>query len=311
MSHVHCNLHSQLSRWFEVLLILYRYLGIKFDIESTSLAFIINHLFLPPKLPQQADSDVAGNNSALLKVCVHVAESYQHEIESLDGSGSKKSSEMKDKWEPVARMLRNFASLENYNSLDADAFKQMVLAMKTDGELWNNWLYQSRAVSMFLDVHGIWSPNWLKYIDVLALHVGAQNAGLILHQRQQHMVFQSFEASPLAAEVLKPVGKLRCSYPGPAIEVSLNKVKDNTFLSELASFLEKINRDTTLAQSTHSRGSNTVAEERDTTHPKFVTELLTGILRGIGQPATVQHFEKRLGDEVLWSGAEGDRKSVV
>ena len=139
---------------------------------------------------------------------------------------------------------------------------------------------------------------------MLALHIGAQNAGLILHQQARNMIFQSFEASPLTTEVLKSVGKLRCSFPGPAISVSLDKVRSDAFLSELASFMEKIKRDTTLAPNTHSRGSSTVSEERESPHPKFVTELLTGILRGIGQPANVQRFEKRLGDEVLWEHAK-------
>ena len=120
---------------FRFLLILYRYLGIKFDIEPASLTFIINHLFLPPKLPQQVDSGVAGHNSALLKVCVHVAESFQHKIESVDGFSSEESLRMQEKWEPVVRMLKNFASLENYNSLDAKAFKKKLLVMRTDGKM--------------------------------------------------------------------------------------------------------------------------------------------------------------------------------
>lgn len=140
---------------------------------------------------------------------------------------------------------------------------------------------------------------------MVALHIGAQNAGLILQQTANSMIFQSFEVSPLTSEVLKPIGKLRCSYPGPAISVDLTKLrlKPYRLLVELSSFLEKMKRDATLAPNKHAKGASTVAEERESAHPVFITELLTGILRGVGEPAEVVRFEKRIGDEVLWNHA--------
>jgi len=139
----------------------------------------------------------------------------------------------------------------------------------------------------------------------VALHIGAQNAGLMLQQTNNSMIFQSFEVSPLTSEVLKPIGKLRCSYPGPSISVDLRKLKLRPYrlLLELSSFLEKMKRDSTLAPNKHAKGSSTVAEERESAHPMFITELLTGILRGVGEPAEVIRFEKRIGDEVLWNHA--------
>lgn len=141
-------------------------------------------------------------------------------------------------------------------------------------------------------------------IDMLVLHIGAQNAGLILRQSQNKMVFESFEASPASANVIAGTGRLRCSYPGPAIAVDLHKVKDPTFLRELASFLEKMKRDS-LEQATpkSSKGGSKVSEERETTHPKFITEMLTGILRAIGGPADVERIQKKIADDVLWDNA--------
>jgi hypothetical protein len=140
--------------------------------------------------------------------------------------------------------------------------------------------------------------------DVLALHIGAQNAGLILRQLEDTMVFESFEASPLTEKVIQTVGKLRCSYPGPAISVSLDKVKDSAFLNELGMFLEKMNRDVLeQAAPKAAKAGSTVLEDRETQNPKFITEMLTGILRGIGSPANVQRIEKRIADDVLWDNA--------
>lgn len=140
--------------------------------------------------------------------------------------------------------------------------------------------------------------------DVLALHISAQNAGIILRQSYTQMVFESFEASPRAADVIGTKGKLLCSYPGPAIAVDLRKAKDPAFLLELSSFLEKMKTDT-LEQATpkSSKAGTEVSEERETSDPKFITEMFTGILRGIGSPALTRRIQKRIADDVLWNNA--------
>lgn len=135
--------------------LLYHYIGITFDIEPASLTFIINHLFLPPKLPQRAESEVGDHNTALLDLCVHVAEAYLEQIESWIGPSVDESWELQDMWGPVVKMLKNFQSLENHNSLDAEAFKKKVRGMKPDGKLnlkkknSSKFMYPARA----FDVH--------------------------------------------------------------------------------------------------------------------------------------------------------------
>jgi hypothetical protein len=42
---------------------------------------------------------------------------------------------------------------------------------------------------------------------------------------------------------------------------------------------------------------------KDTAHPQYITEMLTGILRGLGEPANIKRICKRIGDDVL--GGEG------
>lgn len=142
-------------------------------------------------------------------------------------------------------------------------------------------------------------------IDILALHITAQNAGLILRQSPDKMVFESFEVSPRSADVIGSKGRLLCSYPGPAIAVDLHKAKDATFLQELASFLEKMNRDVLEeAMPKSSKAGTEVVEERETTDPRFITEMLTGILRAIGDPADIDRIRKRIADDVLWENVK-------
>ncbi|KAG1719850.1 hypothetical protein EDB19DRAFT_1967474, partial [Suillus lakei] len=58
------------------------------------------------------------------------------------------------------------------------------------------------------------------------------------------------------------------------------------------------------AAATRTKAKSTVLEERDTTHPRYITELLTGILRGLGSIADVPRIRKRIGDDVLWDSAK-------
>jgi len=95
------------------------------EIGPDSLAFIINHVFLPPKLPQKSEVDAGEHHSALLRLCVRAAEEYQHLV----------SWEIQEVWEPAVRMLMNFSRLDNPNALDAAAFKKTVLGMKPGGGL--------------------------------------------------------------------------------------------------------------------------------------------------------------------------------
>ena len=91
-------------------------------------------------------------------------------------------------------------------------------------------------------------------------------------------------------------GKLICSYPGPAIEIPNGVFEEEGFLSELANFLVHMNNDLfdTASQETTVLG-------RDTSHPRYITELLTGILRSLGHPADIVRITKRVGDESEWS----------
>lgn len=130
--------------------------------------------------------------------------------------------------------------------------------------------------------------------------IHAQNAAVIACKHWNSTVFESFEVSPPAAEVMGAKGKLLCSYPGPAIAVP-NATADNpAFLEELASFLSQMDVDILDSAATSQKAQTTVVEERDTAHPKYITELLTGILRGMGQPAEVLRIQKRIADDVLW-----------
>ena len=80
--------------------------------------------------------------------------------------------------------------------------------------------------------------------------------------------------------------------------------KDSDFISELASFLHQMSSEAIDdARPTVFKAKKRVRELRDTTNPRYITQLLTGILRGIGHPAAIERIHKRIADEVHWNNA--------
>lgn len=141
--------------------------------------------------------------------------------------------------------------------------------------------------------------------DVIGVHIAAQNAGLVLTRTGDSVLFTSFEASPTSEAVTSTVGKLLISYPGPAIAVPWSTVQEPKFLASLAELVEKLTRNVLSAAAGKGvKAGETLVEERESAHPRFVTELLTGILRAVGKEVEVDRFMKRVADEVLWDNTK-------
>lgn len=140
--------------------------------------------------------------------------------------------------------------------------------------------------------------------DVLALHIRAQNAGLVVRNLGEQFSFESFELSPTTKAVMTMKGRLKRCFPGPAIAISQERMADSFFRNALVQLLTRLDVDTPLeAWPVVSKAKSQSIEVRDTVHPKFITEMLTGILRGIGQPLDVLRIHKRTRDDVLWDRA--------
>ncbi|KAF8252042.1 hypothetical protein K440DRAFT_578390 [Wilcoxina mikolae CBS 423.85] len=231
------------------------------EIPLPCLEFAINHVFLPPRLPQKADESSAEKHSVLLRLLHHSSVLFRNQL-SYDAIRNSS-------WPAAVKMLQHFGMLENTHSLSSQTFATLVRGMM-DG-------------------------------DALGIHITAQNAGLVLLRIGSNVVFTSFEASPTSDAVTETIGKLLISYPGPSIAVPWTKVSDPTFLPQLSNFVEKMKRDyIDAAAGRGSKAGETLQEERESTHPRFVSEMLTGILRGVGQEVELQRFMKRIADEVLW-----------
>jgi len=137
------------------------------------------------------------------------------------------------------------------------------------------------------------------------MHIRAQNAALVVRRLAlaDFVQFEVFEVSPLTSPVMSTKGKLLCSYPGPAIQLPTDTFMDERFLRQLSAFLIQMDVDILDSTPTISKAGSVVKEVRESVHPRYISELLVGILRGCGQPAIVDRITKRIGDEVLWNDA--------
>jgi hypothetical protein len=135
------------------------------------------------------------------------------------------------------------------------------------------------------------------------MHVRAQNAAVVVRMLLDHVQFEIFEVSPPTSNIMSTRGKLLCSYPGPTVQISSDIFSQECFLRELASFLIQMDVDVLDSTATAVKAGSTVREVRESTHPRYISELLVGILRGFGQPTSVDRITKRIGDEVLWKDA--------
>jgi hypothetical protein len=136
------------------------------------------------------------------------------------------------------------------------------------------------------------------------MHIRAQNAAVIVRRLAlvDFVQFEVFEVLPSMSAVTKAEGKLLCSYPGPAVQVPADTFRDECFLRELSSFLVQMDVDHLISPTKTASKEESVHES---VHPRYISELLVGILRGCGQPAVVDRITKRIGDEVLlYSGVE-------
>ncbi|KAG8215417.1 hypothetical protein J3R82DRAFT_9025 [Butyriboletus roseoflavus] len=140
--------------------------------------------------------------------------------------------------------------------------------------------------------------------DILPFLIRAQNVAVVFRKHRDVTIVESFEVSPKAEDVMTTKGKLICSYPGPAIEVPNVVFEDESFLSELVNFLVHMNDDILDAAPTSQKAQSTLVETRDTTYPRYITELLTGILRSVGSPANIVRISKRVGDDVVWNNSK-------
>ncbi|KAA8907564.1 hypothetical protein FN846DRAFT_906594 [Sphaerosporella brunnea] len=231
------------------------------------MKYLIEHIFLPPQLPQDDKGNRPVRDGRLLLLLFDASSKYYSLMEGQE----------KEQLYTVCKMLLSLQDIafRNQTGLSADKLQEKMLNMK----------------------HG----------DVIALHVTKQNAGVILRHSGDRLLIEMFEVSPTTKEVMKTTGRLVCSYPGPVISIDLDTAQDSSFAHNFATTLERLDCET-LPQAIPitQKANSKVPEIRDTADPMFVTRMIGGILRGLGDaiPSETGRIQKNIRDDVLWDSAK-------
>ncbi|KAH7233986.1 uncharacterized protein BKA55DRAFT_695504 [Fusarium redolens] len=139
---------------------------------------------------------------------------------------------------------------------------------------------------------------------VALFHIAAQNAGLLIRKSSNSFCFETFELSPTNAAVMATKGRLIRQFPDTATEIASEDFENQAFQEVLANTLVKMSHQrVSEAQPKARKAGKDHHEDRETTGPRIVTELLTSILRGIGKLAKVNGICKNTREEISYSSS--------
>lgn len=100
---------------------------------------------------------------------------------------------------------------------------------------------------------------------------------------------------------MKAKGRLLRRFPGTQVSIDRSEFLNIRLLEQLTDFICRVNAEVFEEALPKARkaGLGDITEERDTIHPKFITEMLTGILRGMGEATKTTGFQKCYRDDVI------------
>jgi len=166
---------------------------------------LINHVTLPPRLPFKDDGDGGATDRALAQRLEKHSRAFR----------SNSDTQYYHQWCIICRALDHFVTLHNSSGhLSKDTLK-----------------------NAFIDISN--SDG-----DILIVHIATQNAGLIIRKgNSDEFIFEAFEASPRAANVLAAGNALQWDFPSHAVAIPSETFDDPGFQEYTAEFLEKASID--------------------------------------------------------------------
>ncbi|KAF8492811.1 hypothetical protein F5888DRAFT_1795530 [Russula emetica] len=197
--------------------------------DSLILRSVVDHVFMPPKLPQEDPGDQVKQRTdvALCDNLLEVARDFLPDVPSSQCS----------LWMHMIKMIK-LARCAVEVPLE-EASLQNVFTNMAIGDVFSMHI---RAQNAALIVRRLSSDDFVQ--------------------------FEVFEVSPQNAAIMTTKGKLLCSYPGPTIQVPVDIFKDECFLRELSSFLVQMDADCLDSTPTASKAGSVVCEVRESVHPK-------------------------------------------
>ncbi|KAF2638121.1 hypothetical protein P280DRAFT_91529 [Massarina eburnea CBS 473.64] len=239
------------------------------SMNKETLEYLIHHVVLPPKLPQEDDLD-ASCERALLNTTTRSLHQFR-DILSPDNPEAA---------EEVTSMLSTIDNLSRSRNDDGDVTQaQLVLLFRK----------MSEGTSL----------------GAIPIEVKAQNAGIIVSRSDDHVVFEVFELAPDNESVMSTKGRLTRSFPTYASRIPVETFRQADLIVALSHTIATMGaQEVPEFQPEARKGGKQHVEIRDTTDPSLVTNLLINILTAIGSPMpTSRSISKNTREDVLWSDA--------
>ncbi|PVH93270.1 hypothetical protein DM02DRAFT_676940 [Periconia macrospinosa] len=233
--------------------------------EADTLRYLIHHIVLPPKLPQEDDWSVS-NELALVNHTSRAFGDFRKTLAVEHAEAAQHIASVVDTIENLIHCSSNGCISETGL---ADSLRRLAAGQLS---------------------------------GTIPLRVNEQNAGIIISRSDTDILFEVFELSPPNAMVMSTQGRLIRTFPTYGSKIPATKFQEDGLVESLAhTIAEMCAHHVPEFQPKVTKGGKEHSEIRDTTHPALVTEYLINVLSAIGKPVVISGITKNTREDVLWS----------
>lgn len=247
--------------------------------KPKTVDFIFDNVFLPPNLPHTHHDESGAHD--LLKEMVRAAQDFEHTFPDLSPENHA--------WAHLSRSLSKWVDIYDNGVPCSSTITASLQNMRKDGT------YKHFKSTELL----------IPLIDVLLFYIEPQNAAIVVRNKSRGAIFECFEVHAKTEAVMQAKDGLTRHFPARAVFLPREKLASPSFTKELGAYIHKLSvEQLKIAMETTRKAKNVVVEERQSAHPRAVTEWLFGVLGSCGNPVTSEVFGKRVHDDVCWENTK-------
>jgi hypothetical protein len=126
-----------------------------------------------------------------------------------------------------------------------------------------------------------------------------------MSREKSSVIFEFFEVSPRNEAAMGTTGRLRRCFPGTAVSLQESTFNDDGCQASLVQAICRMScQEVAEMKPKVMKEGEEQIEERDTTNPAIITDLLATVLTAMGEIAQTSEVWKNTRDEVLWRAAK-------